>query len=572
MKKSLSVKTSILVMTAVLLTLVVVFMGYFGYNSIMSIGKGELAEKAAAVANVTVANVNSGQFEIMVKSQEEGFNYGRLYDYLTDVKKKSNCKYIYTLAVKDKDNYMYIVDGSFKKGEKGFSALGEVVPKKDLPGLEQVLKSGKTYTTTLTSGKWGKTVAAFVPIETSTGLIVGVLGIDYEIAAINKVTGAFAVKIVFAGIVILALGLVLLFVILGKMLKPLLEMEKNISVVATGDFSVKFPPGKNDEIGRINEALGRMIGALSDMAKGIHGAATQLATSSSSLNEKAQHTVATIDEVAHGVEDIADYAAKQSTDTELGSKNMLLLGTLIEDVQNKVNELNESLDKVNEARDSGMSVVVEMKKEASEGTRAMVEVEKEVKKTDESARLIGEASTAIQDIAQQTNLLALNAAIEAARAGEAGKGFAVVASEIRNLAEESTRSAKEIEGIVAGLQSNSTATIKTMKRLTEIIENQLKSANTAEKRFGDISSAIGGTVVVVEQITDCASDMKEKKEEAVELFSHLAEAGEQNAAYSEELSASTQEQSSTMTEISEESGKLTDLADELEGQISKFKF
>lgn len=572
MKRSSSMKTSILVMAAILLVVVVLLMGYFGYNGIMKTGEGLLAEKASAVANVTVTKIDSGQFFSLTKTDSDNFYYSRLYEYLRDVKKMTNCKYVYTLTEKDADNLFYVVDGSYLKDDKNFSKYGEALPKKDYPGIDQVLKSGKPLILNLDNPTWGKTVAVLVPIMTSTDQIVGALGVEYQMADINKFTGAFTTKIILAGVIILLLGLLYLYMRLGGMLKPLLVMEKNILVVATGDFSVEIPETKNNEIGRINGALRNMIASLSIMAKGIHDASAQLAVSSSNLNEKSQRTVATIDEVAHGVEDIAGYASKQSSDTEAGSRNMYQLGTLIEEVQLKVSELNGALNKVNEARDVGMSVVVEMSKEATEGSHAMTEVQKEVKKTDESAILIGEASTAIQQIAQQTNLLALNAAIEAARAGEAGKGFAVVASEIRNLAEESTRSAKEIEEIVNGLQSNSAATIKTMKRLKEIIENQLNSSNIAEKRFGDISTAINGTAVVVESIVDCASNMKDKKEEAVELFSLLAQAGEQNAAYSEELSASTEEQSATMTEISEESSKLNDLAAELEGQITKFKF
>lgn len=56
--------------------------------------------------------------------------------------------------------------------------------------------------------------------------------------------------------------------------------------------------------------------------------------------------------------------------------------------------------------------------------------------------------TFINDIAKKTNLLGLNASIEASRVGEVGRGFGVVAEEIRNLANHSSQSVKNIQEVL----------------------------------------------------------------------------------------------------------------------------
>ena len=68
---------------------------------------------------------------------------------------------------------------------------------------------------------------------------------------------------------------------------------------------------------------------------------------------------------------------------------------------------------------------------------------------EESSRQIGDIIGVMDQIASQTNLLALNAGIEAARAGNSGRGFAVVAAEVRELAERSTKAAREVRGLIS---------------------------------------------------------------------------------------------------------------------------
>jgi methyl-accepting chemotaxis protein len=132
----------------------------------------------------------------------------------------------------------------------------------------------------------------------------------------------------------------------------------------------------------------------------------------------------------------------------------------------------------------------------------------------------------IDEIAFQTNLLALNAAVEAARAGEQGRGFAVVAAEVRNLAQRTAASAKEIKGL---------------------IRDSVTKVHDGSELVNKSGQTLGEILAAVKQVTDIVSEIAASSEEqslGIEQVNHAVTQMDQvvqsNAAQTEELSSTAQ--------------------------------
>ena len=130
------------------------------------------------------------------------------------------------------------------------------------------------------------------------------------------------------------------------------------------------------------------------------------------------------------------------------------------------------------------------------------EINQVVNQLNEKAINIAKAVVTIDQISFQTNILSLNAAVEAATAGEAGKGFAVVAGEVRNLANRSSDSAKEISAVVQSIQDSVTQTNEKFELITKAI-NQI--SQTTSSYSNEINGAMNVTTTAFDglnHITD----------------------------------------------------------------------
>ena len=338
---------------------------------------------------------------------------------------------------------------------------------------------------------------------------------------------------------LIVIGMAVLTVVLGSvaymyvarwLARPLEEIVDRLGQLAQGraDVTVRLPVESQDEIGRLSSQFNTFLGSMAKIVERIRSASDTIGHSSKSLSEITHQSSVLISDSVSVMTNIA----QSSADVAKGSQ-----------------EVSVSLQQIeNAAKDGGLlaTKVIEKTQEMQRSAASAVDV---ISELDEASRKIGHIIDVITKLASQTNLLSLNAAIEAARAGDAGRGFTVVADQIRRLADDSAMNAARIATIVKDLK------LKT-SRVTSVT---MKTSADAVDSFQLTEQATSLFLKIVSEVSSVNQHMGE-----------VARNTSVVAASTEEATAASEEQASTITSIATKAHDLSDIVSMLRSLVGQF--
>ena len=269
--------------------------------------------------------------------------------------------------------------------------------------------------------------------------------------------------------------------------------------------------------------------------------------------------------------EIAQGASAQADETTRAAEQMEHIGDAVGKTAHVADELVRVSAIIADASQSASASMQELEcsnKDVEHATGKMFET---MKKTNQSVELIGEAAALIAEIASQTNLLSLNASIEAARAGEMGKGFAVVAGEIKTLAEQSSEAAGRIDGMIRELTDHSKESLRMITDAKTLTATQTNRLHDTIRDFDRCVSGIGDIKGLTDKTREQLFTLEDSRNAVMDELQSLTAVSEENAASTQETSASLSVARETMEQVGNEVAAMHASILQLQDELAKWK-
>lgn len=367
------------------------------------------------------------------------------------------------------------------------------------------------------------------------------------------------------------IGAVVIIMVSRHLALPVKKLSKRVREVAKGNLTVEIEHlQRTDEIGQLNEGFNEMVDQLKTLITDVEEAIVEIQSTSSNLTSVAEETNAYGDAIVKAINEVSDGAVKQASDAEDTNKTTIDFAQQIEGLHNKNEVMLDASRHMKRTNQEGLINLNGLKEKSHESSELINNVHAVFNSLIVKVREIEGIVGTITEISDQTNLLALNASIEAARAGEHGKGFAVVAEEVRKLADQTSVATELVHTTLKGIESETNLVNDEMKKTNVIVREQNDSVAVTEASFKEIELSVEKIISVIGEMTEGVEHLNSSKDYIMRSIESIAMISEKNAAASEEVTASVDEQQRAIQLVSESSSDLTDEITALQESIKRF--
>lgn len=399
--------------------------------------------------------------------------------------------------------------------------------------------------------------AVMIPIAASVLMLIFLILVAVQN---SDSTGAMEIITVILAIIQVA-AIIMAFMIstrLGKAMakditEPLGQLKERLTAFSKGDLTSPFPElQRDDEIAEIMQSASEMAERMNFVLLDINYLLGEMAECNYNISSKDtskytgefSHTLDSMRQMRDNMISSIRYIGESSAQVSAGSGNLAesaqSLAEGATEQAGAVEELHATITTISDAAKSAAASAEEAYQQsqryaslADKSSNDMKEMLEAMGRINETSQKIGNIISEIENIASQTNLLSLNASIEAARAGEAGRGFAVVADQIRQLAEQSSKSAVDTRTLIEGAMQE--------------IDNGNKVADRAVASIETVVEGIGKLADASQHLSDISANQAATLQEAEEGVNQISDVVQTNAAVAQQSSATSQQLSAQAT-------------------------
>ncbi|TKH42037.1 methyl-accepting chemotaxis protein [Paenibacillus terrae] len=444
------------------------------------------------------------------------------------------------------------------------------LPNEITKTVNEMLQSNLPALSNFYTDDFGTWTTIAYPLTDDSGQITSAIFFDVDASSVPAGLQKLLIYGVSLLILFLAIFLTIQYVLVKRTLSPIRSLMKGIDEVSEGNLNVSIKTGQ-DDLGIINQKFNTMIKRINDTmvkvqdtTQEVTGSAQELLSISEKNSANTNIINSNIQEITQGLES-QDHAALES------SRAMNEMSTVIQTIAESSSSVADQAYSMEKRSVEGNQVAQKLSTQMDSISTTIERTVDSVNALQNRSNEISNIVSIITGIASQTNLLALNASIEAARVGEEGKGFAVVAGEVRNLAEQSQESARQITDLIGEIQKEIEQTVEGMSLGSKEVQIGLEVTRQTGEMFSEILNAANNVSSQIQEVSSATEQISASTQEMSATSDELSSTVSKTADSSKQIEHTIGEQAESMASIVKASDKLTLMSEELGELISFFK-